>query len=117
MFIACYITPINVLAHLVPNGTPYPLTPFIVLIEITRRLIRPLTLAVRLAANIVAGHLLLTLLRSQASNPLLLVSLLVISALILLSILEAAVALIQAYVFRVLSSLYINEVNSFALNT
>ena len=104
------------LAHLVPSGTPYALTPFIVLIELTRRIIRPLTLSVRLAANIVAGHLLLTLLSSQASNPLFSISFLVVSALVLLSVLESAVAVIQAYVFSILSSLYVNEVNSHHLS-
>jgi F-type H+-transporting ATPase subunit a len=51
------------LSHLVPLGTPYPLIPFIVLIEIIRRVIRPITLSVRLAANIIAGHLLIVLMR------------------------------------------------------
>lgn len=52
------------LSHLVPRGTPYVLMPFIVIIELIRRVIRPLTLSVRLAANIVAGHLLIVLVRS-----------------------------------------------------
>lgn len=100
------------LAHLVPLGTPYVLMPFMVLIESVRNIIRPLTLSVRLAANIVAGHLLLTLLRSQcAPARLLLISPLILS-LILLGVLESAVALIQGYVFRVLRTLYVNEVNS-----
>lgn len=110
--IAWIFTPISILAHLVPNGTPYVLTPFIVLIELTSRVIRPLTLSVRLAANMVAGHLLLTLLSSQASSTFWTICLLVITALILLSVLESAVALIQAYVFSILSSLYVNEVNN-----
>jgi F-type H+-transporting ATPase subunit a len=116
MCIAWSTTPLPMLAHLVPSGTPYALTPFIVLIELTRRIIRPLTLSVRLAANIVAGHLLLTLLSSQASNPLFSISFLVVSALVLLSVLESAVAVIQAYVFSILSSLYVNEVNSHHLS-
>jgi F-type H+-transporting ATPase subunit a len=53
------------LAHLVPIGTPAALIPFIVIIEIIRNIIRPITLSVRLAANIIAGHLLLTLLGNQ----------------------------------------------------
>merc|ERR1712083_834291 len=55
----------NLLAHLVPTGTPAFLIPVIVVIERVRNVIRPATLAIRLAANIVAGHLLLTLLGSQ----------------------------------------------------
>lgn len=109
-------TPTNVLAHLVPLGTPNPLIPFIVLVEIVRRVIRPLTLSVRLAANITAGHLLLGLLGGQgyALGGLLVLRLLV--GLVLLATLETAVRLIQAYVFRVLSTLYVNEVNSPQIN-
>jgi F-type H+-transporting ATPase subunit a len=51
------------LRHLVPNGTPIILIRFIVLIETLRIFIRPITLRVRLAANITAGHLLLSLIR------------------------------------------------------
>ena len=100
-------------AHLVPNGTPGALMPFIVLIETVRNIIRPITLAVRLAANIIAGHLLLTLLGN--TGPFLSFSLSVLSLLIiaqiLLLILESAVAVIQSYVFAVLRTLYAGEVN------
>jgi F-type H+-transporting ATPase subunit a len=58
----------HILAHLVPLGTPGALIPFIVLIETTRNVIRPGTLAVRLAANIIAGHLLLVLLGNQGPS-------------------------------------------------
>ena len=99
----------NMFAHLVPSGTPGALIPVIVIIETVRSIIRPGTLAVRLAANIVAGHLLLTLLGGQ--GPLLSGAFLaiIIVSLILLLILECAVACIQAYVFTILSSLYLNE--------
>merc|ERR1712141_976360 len=99
----------NLLAHLVPTGTPRFLIPVIVIIERVRNVIRPATLAIRSAANIVAGHLLLTLLGSQ--GPLLgivtLIGLFV--GLILLLLLEVAVACIQSYVFTVLRSLYLAE--------
>jgi F-type H+-transporting ATPase subunit a len=55
----------NIIAHLVPLGTPGALMPIIVLIESIRSVIRPFTLAIRLAANMIAGHLLLTLLGGQ----------------------------------------------------
>jgi F-type H+-transporting ATPase subunit a len=99
-------------AHLVPQRTPNLLIPFIVLIESISNIIRPLTLAVRLIANIVAGHLLITLLGNQtaASSKFILVSLIITQ--ILLLTLETAVAFIQSYVFAVLSTLYSREVSS-----
>ena len=104
--------PQRILAHLVPMGTPPVLIPFMVLIEITRSIIRPLTLSVRLAANIIAGHLLLTLLSQGAPVASFPVLCCCLTAVILLATLESAVALIQAYVFRVLRTLYLQEVNS-----
>lgn len=100
----------HMLAHIVPLGTPPVLIPFIVLIETIRNLIRPGTLAVRLAANIIAGHLLLVLLGNQGpslASPLLVI--LLITQILLLT-LESAVAIIQSYVFAVLATLYSREV-------
>ena len=57
----------HIFAHLVPQGIPPILIPFIVCIEIIRNLIRPGTLAVRLAANIIAEDLLLPLLENTGS--------------------------------------------------
>lgn len=106
----------RVLAHLVPVGTPYVLMPFIVLIELTRSLIRPLTLSVRLAANMVAGHLLITLIRTPLVSRGWVARVLILSGLVLLIVLESAVAFIQAYVFRILRTLYLRESNSLNLN-
>nr|UQJ75122.1 ATP synthase F0 subunit 6 [Calcaritermes cf. nigriceps] len=96
--------------HLVPQGTPAALMPFMVCIETISNIIRPGTLAVRLTANMIAGHLLLTLLGNN--GPTISTSLLsvLIMAQILLLILESAVAIIQSYVFAVLSTLYSSEV-------
>ena len=99
----------NLLAHLVPVGTPRFLIPVIVIIETVRNIIRPLTLSIRLAANIVAGHLLLTLLGSQGPLFSLFNLSLLMIGLFLLLLLEVAVACIQSYVFTILSSLYLNE--------
>lgn len=97
------------LAHLVPIGTPPVLIPFIAIIEIIRNIIRPITLSVRLAANIIAGHLLLTLLGNQIVTTSWGLFPGVITAEFLLLVLESAVACIQAYVFAVLTTLYASE--------
>nr|QNS37153.1 ATP synthase F0 subunit 6 [Prosopocoilus bulbosus mandibularis] len=100
----------HMLAHLVPQGTPPLLMPFMVCIETISNIIRPGTLAVRLAANMIAGHLLMTLLGNTGpSIPGSFVTLLLFTQILLL-ILESAVAIIQSYVFAVLSSLYSSEV-------
>nr|YP_009349926.1 ATP synthase F0 subunit 6 [Phryganogryllacris xiai]AQM40100.1 ATP synthase F0 subunit 6 [Phryganogryllacris xiai] len=101
----------NMFAHLIPQGTPPILMPFMVCIETISNLIRPGTLAVRLTANMIAGHLLLTLMSNTGpSLSLSLLTLLIICQMILLT-LETAVAMIQSYVFAILTTLYSQEVN------
>nr|YP_009995510.1 ATP synthase F0 subunit 6 [Ochthebius viridis]QNP09965.1 ATP synthase F0 subunit 6 [Ochthebius viridis] len=101
----------HMFAHLVPQGTPPILMPFMVCIETISNIIRPGTLAVRLAANMIAGHLLMTLLGNTGpSMSLLLINILIFIQLLLL-LLESAVAIIQSYVFAILSTLYSSEVN------
>lgn len=98
----------NLLTHLVPNGTPTLLMPLIVLIELTRNIIRPLTLSIRLTANIVAGHILISLAEEficSRASPIIIS----ISSISILTILESAVAIIQAYIFSILITLYISE--------
>jgi len=101
----------HIFEHLVPQGTPTILIPFIVIIETISNLIRPGTLAVRLTANIIAGHLLLTLLGNNGPSIRHTLLIVLITAQILLLILEAAVAIIQSYVFAILRTLYSREVN------
>nr|WEV93848.1 ATP synthase F0 subunit 6 [Patania chlorophanta] len=97
--------------HMIPQGTPSILMPFMVLIETISNIIRPGTLAVRLTANMIAGHLLMTLLSSTGSNMSLYFIFFLIIIQILLLILESAVAVIQSYVIAILSTLYSSEVN------
>lgn len=101
----------HIFIHLVPSGTPSILIPFIVLIETVRNVIRPITLAVRLAANIIAGHLLITLISSTGSRLSIFILIFILLGQILLIILELSVAVIQAYVFSVLRTLYRTESN------
>lgn len=104
----------RLLCHLVPVGTPPPLIPVIVIIETVRNLIRPGALAVRLAANMVAGHLLLSLLGGQGTRA---AAAGVLIGLFFLIILECAVACIQSYVFTILSTLYMNDLIRVTFNS
>jgi len=97
------------LSHLVPAGTPNLLIPLMVLIELVRNFIRPVTLSVRLAANIVAGHLLIRLINGGSLS----VSrvIFIVGGGLVLFFLEIAVAFIQGYVFRTLRVIYTAELN------
>nr|UEV65415.1 ATP synthase F0 subunit 6 [Hyphessobrycon pulchripinnis] len=104
--------PTAALGHLLPEGTPTPLIPTLIIIETISLSIRPIALGVRLTANLTAGHLLIQLIASAI--PVLMVTmapvaLLTLTVLLLLTILEVAVAMIQAYVFVLLVSLYLQE--------
>nr|WKU84181.1 ATP synthase F0 subunit 6 [Stipomorpha sp.] len=101
----------HMFAHLVPQGTPGILMPFMVCIETISNMIRSGTLAVRLTANMISGHLLLTLLgNAGVMTNTTIISMIIIVQFILM-ILEAAVAIIQSYVFAILTTLYSSELN------
>nr|UJI65691.1 ATP synthase F0 subunit 6 [Dipseliopoda setosa] len=101
----------HMFSHLIPENTPKILMPLMVCIETISNIIRPITLAIRLSANLIAGHLLLALL----GNIMMMSNIYMISILIfiqmLLMFLECAVSMIQAYVFMILMTLYSSEIN------
>nr|ACJ43874.1 ATP synthase F0 subunit 6 [Taricha rivularis] len=104
--------PTAALGHMLPEGTPTPLIPILIIIETISLFIRPLALGVRLTANLTAGHLLIQLISTAVLvlMPLMpMVSMLTALILLLLTLLEIAVAMIQAYVFVLLLSLYLQE--------
>nr|ALU86531.1 ATP synthase F0 subunit 6 [Rastrelliger kanagurta] len=104
--------PTESLGHLLPEGTPTLLIPVLIIIEPISLFIRPLALGVRLTANLTAGHLLIQLIATAAAVLLPLmpaVAILTGILLFLLTLLEVAVAMIQAYVFVLLLSLYLQE--------
>ncbi len=98
-----------------PAGTPIAMAPLIVPIELISYCTKAITLGVRLAANITAGHLLFAILAGFTWKMLISFSYLtILSAIpflivVAITVLEMAVALIQAYVFSLLLSIYIND--------
>uniref|UniRef100_UPI0030013FDB ATP synthase F0 subunit 6 n=1 Tax=Satsuma myomphala TaxID=358001 RepID=UPI0030013FDB len=100
-------SPVRTLAHLAPSGAPFFLVPFLVLIETISLLIRPLTLTVRLIANISAGHIVLGLLANCLSSLIPNGAFLIILPIhIFYTLFEFFVAFIQAYIFSLLITLY-----------
>ena len=100
----------------IPSGTPKPLLPLIFLIELLSFMVRPFSLALRLFVAMIAGHILLKVFGSfivgglnagGAMGPA--VSLLSFVFIVGVSALELLVCAIQAYVFALLTSLYIND--------
>ncbi len=100
---------------LVPAGCPLALLPLLVLIEFISYLARNISLGLRLAANITAGHMLLNILSGFTYNILnsgfifMLLSLIPLAFIIAFSGLELGIAVIQAQVFVVLTSSYIKD--------
>jgi len=99
-------------AHLLPDGAPDWLNPFLVLIETTRVLVRPLTLSFRLAANIRAGHIVLNLIGIYCASAwfsrftrTFFLTLTTIGYILF----EVTICLIQAYIFCLLLSLYSDD--------
>ena len=96
------------LTYFVPPGVPIFLAPLMVPIEIFSYFVRPLSLAVRLAANMIAGHTMIAVFASfvialgfLGFAPLVFI--------VALYGLEVLVAFLQAYVFAVLTCLYLND--------
>ena len=104
---------LNFLSILMPAGVPLVLGPFLVVIETVSYLIRAISLGVRLAANISAGHLLFGIISGFAfnmlSNEMITLSLLPMLIMIFITLLEIMVAIIQAYVFCLLTTIYLGD--------
>lgn len=91
-----------------PPGVPIYLAPLLVPIEVVSYLSRPISLSVRLAANMMAGHTMLKVFASFVVA-LGLVGVAPLAFIVLLYALETLIAFLQAYVFAVLTCLYIND--------
>lgn len=98
----------GLVSHILPYGAPTGLMLFLPLVEIFSQLIRPLTLTIRFATNLSAGHIMIFMfsyfsMLSSALAPFLYVVLTV------LLLIEAFIAFLQAYIFMTLLGLYLDE--------
>jgi ATP synthase subunit 6 len=107
---------INFLSLFLPPGSSMVLALLLVPIEFVSYIFRPISLSVRLFANMMAGHTLLKVIAGFAWSMLLIGSSSMIAAhtiplsvLVVLMLLELGVAVIQAYVFTILTCIYIND--------
>lgn len=97
----------------VPSGVPKPLIPFLVIIEVVSYLIRPFSLSVRLFANMLAGHTLLNILSAFIFNVFkkyALISFLPLLFIVFIIVLEFCIAIVQAYIFSILTCIYLNDI-------
>lgn len=98
----------GIVAHILPYGAPTGLILFLPLVEIFSQIIRPLTLTIRFATNISAGHIMIFMfsyfsILSSALAPFLYV------VLVVLLVIEVFIAFLQSYIFLTLLSLYFRE--------
>lgn len=92
-----------------PEGTPLWLAPLMILIELFTYLSRPVSLSMRLAANMIAGHALLKVLAGFIVMLGILVGWLPIPLIVVLTGFEIFVAALQAYIFTILTCVYLND--------
>ncbi len=96
------------ISNFLPHGTPLWLAPLIFVIEIISYLARPISLSIRLAANMMAGHVMLKVIAGFVFGMGLL-GVAPFALLILLTGFEIFVAVLQAYIFTVLTCVYLND--------
>ncbi len=116
LFIFIAVTVIGFIKHgfkylkiFVPSGVPVLLLPLITVIEIISYLSRPVSLSVRLFANMMAGHTMLKVFGGFVISLGLLGGWLPLSFSVALTGLEILVAFLQAYVFAILTCIYLND--------
>jgi F-type H+-transporting ATPase subunit a len=109
LVIGFWLHGIKFLGILVPPGTPGWLVPLMIPIEIISQLARPISLAVRLFANMTAGHVMLAVLFSLTIGGGLLIGWLPFAFTVAIYGLEFGIAFIQAYIFTILTCVYLGD--------
>ena len=109
LVVGFYLHGAKFLGILVPPGTPGWLLPLMIPIEIISQLARPISLAVRLFANMTAGHVMLAVLFSLTIGGGLLIGWLPFVFTVAIYGLEFGIAFIQAYIFTILTCVYLGD--------
>ena len=92
-----------------PHGTPLWLAPLMIVIELFTYLARPISLSLRLAANMMAGHVLLKVIAGFTISLMIYLKFLSIPLMVILIGFEILIAVLQAYIFTILSCMYLND--------
>lgn len=108
-FLGIYLHGLHFFSLFLPKGTPWWLAPLMVVIELFAYLARPVSLSLRLAANMVAGHVLLKVLAGFVVSMAIYIKILPIPFIVVLIGFEIFVAVLQAYIFTILSCVYLND--------
>lgn len=104
-----YLHGLRFFSLFLPSGTPWWLAPLMVVIELFAYLARPVSLSLRLAANMVAGHVLLKVMAGFVISMAIYLKFLPIPFIVVLIGFEIFVAVLQAYIFTILSCVYLND--------
>ena len=108
-FIGFWKHGIGFLKFFVPSGVPFVMLPLLVVIEVISYLTRPVSLSVRLFANMMAGHTMLKVFGSFVVALGLLGGWAALAFMVAFTGLEILVAFLQAYVFAILTCIYLND--------
>lgn len=100
---------LHFLVLFLPKGTPMWLAPLMIIIELFAYLARPVSLSLRLAANMIAGHILLKVIAGFVISLTIYLKILPIPIMVVLIGVEIFIAILQAYIFTVLSCVYLND--------
>lgn len=100
---------VKYLKFLLPSGTPLWLAPIMIVIEAFSYLVRPFSLSIRLTANMIAGHVMMKIIAGFVFSLGLLLGWAPLGFLVVLTGFEIFIALIQAYIFTILTCVYLND--------
>jgi F-type H+-transporting ATPase subunit a len=103
------INGIDFLSVFLPKGMPIWLAPLMIIIELCAYLAKPVSLSIRLAANMMAGHILIKVIAGFCVSFILFFKFVPVPMIVILIGFEICVAILQAYIFTILSCVYLND--------